>query len=102
MANASPPVEPNTERSERLVFERKHTYTHLKVFEVVVTEVGKPADKPFYLFRLTGGRCGEGSSETWACRNRWRCTNAGKNNQARMDKRYNYQAIKARSFRGRF
>ncbi len=51
---------------------------------------------------LTGGMGGEGVTESWACSNRWRCQNAGKNNQALMDKRYNYQAIKRRGFRGRF
>lgn len=80
-----------------VVFELKEMYGRLEV-----TERRNEAGRPYYHFHVTAGRSGEGTSAQWACSNRWRCINAGKNKLRELCKRYNYQAIKARSFRGRF
>ncbi len=83
-------------RTERQVFEQKLTYTHLRVFEVV------EGGRTYHRFELVGSYRGEGSTESWACANRYRCTNAGKNNQARMEAGLSKRNIVARGFRGRF
>lgn len=77
-----------------VVFELEQQYGRLEVTQRVAED-----GSTYYHFHVTASRQGEGTSAQWSCKNKWRCINAGKNKLAELCKRYNYQAIRAASFR---
>jgi hypothetical protein len=76
-----------------LVFENKGFHSILRVRQEEIDGA------PMFVYRVDGSHQGEGFSDSWGCRNKWRAINAGKNAQKRIEAKISGMCIRRNQFR---